>query len=640
MRTNYSTATSARPEKTKSSGNGHSGRSSASTKTKRSVIDRDFSDSDEWPTAEAEPTVVVSTSTTSDAQGHETDSSHQGYFAEWISEAEAQAVQARTEASTDQTLGLEGSVTPELPVSQTLGLEGSVTPELPVSQTPGLEGSVTPELPVSSPEAPMISNAPTIEVGTQTSTSPESELTVQEKALRRLAVISGPLPEPDEPVATEASAIEAPLADPASSLLALTDDGSEPVDLEELARSTGGYEALAPEQLAIEEPDTVAFDHQVLAHDPNYSASLEQADLRDSGRARNRDILADKIGTRERTSKVLAFDRPVPAVQAQAVRTVDNPHLLVGDYVAPSYLPEAPDGSPMRKAVVLGLVAVVASAAIGVSVQRNQAAEPAFDVASFVEPSSSDSLVEQEVLNDDVDVPELTTTTAAITTVVEEPNLEARKQMQAASAEAPTTTAAPTTTEQAITSVAPSTTTDGVDGAESDTATSAAADSESSSTTAAESQGSETDTTVDPSTETTVADETATTTDSSPTETTAEQTSTTVAEATTTTAATSTEEAWVDAGNGVSLPAVMLDIRYCESRGDYQAANTASSARGAYQFLTGSWKHYGHAERYGVAFAHLASPAQQDEAALKTWQADGTRPWNASKSCWSKNPVA
>ena len=107
---------------------------------------------------------------------------------------------------------------------------------------------------------------------------------------------------------------------------------------------------------------------------------------------------------------------------------------------------------------------------------------------------------------------------------------------------------------------------------------------------------------------------------------------------TTTTAAPSPPPAdangWVDSGNGVMMPPVMLKIRYCESRDRYDAANPASSARGAYQFLTGSWAAYGHKDRYGVNQAHLASPAQQDEAAVITWQADGTRPWNASRSCW------
>ena len=89
-----------------------------------------------------------------------------------------------------------------------------------------------------------------------------------------------------------------------------------------------------------------------------------------------------------------------------------------------------------------------------------------------------------------------------------------------------------------------------------------------------------------------------------------------------------------DTGNGVFVPPILLEIRWCESRNDYTAANTRSSARGAYQFLTGSWAAYGHAARYGVKQAHLATPAQQDEAALLTWQESGTRPWNASRHCW------
>jgi hypothetical protein len=91
---------------------------------------------------------------------------------------------------------------------------------------------------------------------------------------------------------------------------------------------------------------------------------------------------------------------------------------------------------------------------------------------------------------------------------------------------------------------------------------------------------------------------------------------------------------WVDAGHGVFVPPVLLEIRHCESTDNYSAANPRSSARGAYQFLTKSWVYYGHAERYGVGEAHLATPAQQDEAALITWQKSGTRPWLASAHCW------
>ena len=73
--------------------------------------------------------------------------------------------------------------------------------------------------------------------------------------------------------------------------------------------------------------------------------------------------------------------------------------------------------------------------------------------------------------------------------------------------------------------------------------------------------------------------------------------------------------------------------------GDYSAANPRSSARGAYQFLTGSWAAYGHAKRYGVSTADKASPAQQDEAAVITWERSGTRPWNSQSPLLGLIPV-
>ncbi|MEM8924657.1 MAG: transglycosylase family protein [Actinomycetota bacterium] len=97
------------------------------------------------------------------------------------------------------------------------------------------------------------------------------------------------------------------------------------------------------------------------------------------------------------------------------------------------------------------------------------------------------------------------------------------------------------------------------------------------------------------------------------------------------------ESQWKDSGNGVMLPDLLLRIRFCESTNNYLASHTNSSARGAYQFLVGSWEWYGHAERYGVSTADQATPAQQDEAALLTYQKDGARPWAESRPCWS-NP--
>lgn len=100
------------------------------------------------------------------------------------------------------------------------------------------------------------------------------------------------------------------------------------------------------------------------------------------------------------------------------------------------------------------------------------------------------------------------------------------------------------------------------------------------------------------------------------------------------------ESEWANTGNGVLVPDVLLRIRFCESTNNYAAANTGSSARGAYQFLTKSWDWYGHAEITGVTQAHLATPAQQDEAALRTLQSQGTGPWAESRACWNSPDIA
>lgn len=198
---------------------------------------------------------------------------------------------------------------------------------------------------------------------------------------------------------------------------------------------------------------------------------------------------------------------------------------------------------------------------------------------------------------------------------------EMARAVAASKVESTTTTAAPTPTAPKTTRP-PTTTAPTTSAAADDPQPSA---EESSSTAAGETPEPAPD-----ESETTAAEDPSTT---EPT------TETAVAEPTTTTAPPETTAAaggWVDTGNGVLVPPVLLAIRYCESRDNYTAANPASSARGGYQFLTGSWAGYGHKDRYGVSQAHLATPAQQDEAALITWQADGTRPWNASRSCWSK----
>lgn len=77
------------------------------------------------------------------------------------------------------------------------------------------------------------------------------------------------------------------------------------------------------------------------------------------------------------------------------------------------------------------------------------------------------------------------------------------------------------------------------------------------------------------------------------------------------------------------LPPIMLRIRWCESRNNYTAENRRSTASGAWQFLDSSWARYAGYER-----AMYAPPEVQDQKALNVYNAVGTRPWNASRSCW------
>lgn len=97
-------------------------------------------------------------------------------------------------------------------------------------------------------------------------------------------------------------------------------------------------------------------------------------------------------------------------------------------------------------------------------------------------------------------------------------------------------------------------------------------------------------------------------------------------------------EGWLDLGNGVYGPPVLSNIRWCESRDDYQAANPRSSARGAWQALTGTWQWV--TNWLGGDWpptADLATPAQQDRFAVALATeipGGGLSHWSPSKGCW------
>ena len=83
----------------------------------------------------------------------------------------------------------------------------------------------------------------------------------------------------------------------------------------------------------------------------------------------------------------------------------------------------------------------------------------------------------------------------------------------------------------------------------------------------------------------------------------------------------------------LAVPTGVLDeIARCESGGSYTAQNPTSSASGKYQFIDSTWRAYRGSST--AARAKDASPAEQEAAARRLYAAEGTTPWNASKSCW------
>lgn len=85
-----------------------------------------------------------------------------------------------------------------------------------------------------------------------------------------------------------------------------------------------------------------------------------------------------------------------------------------------------------------------------------------------------------------------------------------------------------------------------------------------------------------------------------------------------------------------SPPGVAVAIRACESSdtnvehgGDPGGVSTAS---GFYQFVNGTWRHFG-----GTEFAPRAigaSKAEQTTVFERAFQANGLKDWEASRACW------
>lgn len=72
----------------------------------------------------------------------------------------------------------------------------------------------------------------------------------------------------------------------------------------------------------------------------------------------------------------------------------------------------------------------------------------------------------------------------------------------------------------------------------------------------------------------------------------------------------------------------------CESHYIATARNSVSSAGGYYQVLDSTWYAYGGSHNGDSHPAAAAPPAEQHQVASRLYRAEGTSPWDASRSCW------
>ena len=79
------------------------------------------------------------------------------------------------------------------------------------------------------------------------------------------------------------------------------------------------------------------------------------------------------------------------------------------------------------------------------------------------------------------------------------------------------------------------------------------------------------------------------------------------------------------------MEACLAAIARCESGGRYDAENSTSTASGRYQVLKTTWAAYS-----GYVEAKDAPPEVQERWAREAFAKAGTRPWAASRHCWSR----
>ena len=64
----------------------------------------------------------------------------------------------------------------------------------------------------------------------------------------------------------------------------------------------------------------------------------------------------------------------------------------------------------------------------------------------------------------------------------------------------------------------------------------------------------------------------------------------------------------------------------CESGWKSSAKNPYSTASGLFQFISSTWNNWGEGDVF--------DPYDNIRAGVNLFNAEGTKPWNASKSCW------
>lgn len=81
-----------------------------------------------------------------------------------------------------------------------------------------------------------------------------------------------------------------------------------------------------------------------------------------------------------------------------------------------------------------------------------------------------------------------------------------------------------------------------------------------------------------------------------------------------------------------------LNIACAESRFDPSAKNGKSTASGVYQFLDGTWKHYGLKYWGSLEGRSKLVAADNIELAILVLSDVGSTDWNASKHVWKNKP--